>query len=162
MDEQQLQETIDYTSIVRLQRAYADVVNRRAWPELSELFEPAARVQLDLVTREPRELQGPDEVGSFIGSAIEPFSFFEFVILNSHVELGGRSHPDRATGRIFMCELRQNIGESERNDAFGLYQDDYVRIDGRWWFAGRRYRSMGRFPPGEVFPLPEDLPPLGR
>ena len=33
-------ETVDYVAIQRLQAAYADVVNRRAWPELADLFRP--------------------------------------------------------------------------------------------------------------------------
>jgi hypothetical protein len=155
-----LQDTIDYTAVVRLQRAYADVVNRRSWSELSGLFVPDIQVELDLVTSEPRHLVGPGAVGTFISDAIERFSFFEFVMLNNHIELGVDADPNRASARIFMCELRQNVGEAERNDAFGLYQDDYVRIDDRWWFAARRYRSMGRFPPGVVFALPDDLPSI--
>ena len=56
-----------------------------------------------------------------------------------------------------MCELRQDHGATERNDAFGLYRDRYELVDEQWRIAARRYRSMGRFPPGESFPLPADL-----
>lgn len=157
MTDDALQETIDYTGIVRLQRAYADVIDRRDWAGLSELFVPDAVIELDLVTTELRTLVGPEALGGFIGAAVERFSFFEFVILNSHVDLWPEGDRDAATARVFMCELRQNVGEATRNDAFGLYRDRYVRRDGRWWFAARRYRSMVRFPPGDVFPLPAEL-----
>ena len=146
-------ETADYVAIVRLQRAYADAVDRRDWPALHDLFTPDAVVSLDLVTRPPREIVGPGALGEFIGPAIERFAFFEFVILNTHVELWPDGDPDAATARVFMCELRQEAGASVRDDAFGLYRDTYRRIDGRWRIAGRRYRSMGRFPGGDVFPL---------
>ncbi len=152
MDED-LRQTVDHISISRLQSAYADVVNRRAWPELADLFLPDATVDLDLVTSERREIFGPVDLGHFISSALERFSFFEFVILNAHVELWPDGDVDKATARVFMCELRQEVGETDRNEIFGLYRDTYLRRDGSWWFAHRRYRTMARFPPGEVFEI---------
>ena len=38
----QLAETVDYVALRRVQNAYADVVTRRAWPELVDLFLPDA------------------------------------------------------------------------------------------------------------------------
>ena len=136
-----LQDTVDYTAIVRLQRAYADVINRRAWPELAELFRPDARVSLDLVTSGPLELIGPSEVGTFISAAIERFSFFEFVILSARQWVDGS---DEATGRLYMCEIRQEEASSARSQAFGVYHDRFRRVDGRWWFAARRHHSLAR------------------
>lgn len=146
-------ETDDYVAIVRLQRAYADAVDRRDWEALHDLFRPDATVTLDLVTRPGRTIVGPEALGAFIGTAIERFTFFEFVILNAHVELWPDGDHDAATARVFMCEIRQAEGASDRDDAFGLYQDRYVRVDGRWWFGERQYRSMARFPAGPIFPL---------
>jgi len=143
-------ETVDYVSITRLQAAYADVVNRRAWPELDELFRPDAPIHLDTVTRPVIELQGPRALGSFVGDAIARFEFFEFVILNAVVDLAG----DSATGRIFMCELRQDRESGHFSRAFGRYDDTYARVDDRWWFAARSYRSLARTGRDEVFPPP--------
>ena len=141
-------ETVDYVAIQRLQAAYADVVNRRAWPELADLFRPDAPVRIDTVTRPVIDLTGPTAVGDFIGAAIERFDFFQFVILNAVVDLEG----DRATGRIFMCELRRDRESGHGSRAFGRYEDTYVRHDGRWWFAARDYRSLARTGRDEVFP----------
>jgi hypothetical protein len=149
--------TVDHAAIDRLGRAYADVVVRRDWAALHDLFLPDTTVELDLVTAPPRSIVGPAAFGEFVGSAIDRFAFFEFVILNSHVDLAPDGDPDVAAARIFMCELRQAHDETERNDVFGCYRDTYRRIDGRWWFAHRRYRSMARYPEGVVFPLPADL-----
>lgn len=146
-------ETVDHAAIDRLGRAYADAVDRRDWPALAELFRPDAEVELDLVTAPSRTLVGPEELGRFIGAAVERFAFFELVILNAHVALAPGGDPDVATARLFTCELRQAHGEVARNDVFGLYRDRYERHDGRWWFAQRRYRSLARYPEGAVFPL---------
>ncbi len=155
-------ETIDVIAISRVQAAYADVVTRRAWPELHGLFRPDAPVEVDTVTAAPIALSGPDEVGGFISRAIERFEFFEFVILNSHIVTGVDGDPDAARGRLYMCELRQESASDEKpagrwSNAFGIYHDDYVRHEGRWWFARRRYQSLARIElseRAEVFTFP--------
>jgi hypothetical protein len=149
-------EAADHVAVTRLQQAYADAVTRRDWAALDDLFLPDAVVALDLVTRPPREIVGPAALGVFIAGAIERFDFFQFVVLTSHVTLWPDGDHDAATARVFMCELRRERGEQERGEAFGLYRDRYARVDGRWWFAARAYRSMARWPGGEVFPLPPE------
>ena len=62
-----------------------------------------------------------------------------------------------AAGRVFMCELRQLHGDTRRTDAYGRYDDTYAKASGRWMFAGRRYRSMARWPEGVVFPMIQDI-----
>ncbi len=152
-----IEEAVDYLAIVRVQRHYADIVNRRAWSELAEVFSPTVTIELDLITREPIRLHGLDTFAAFVGPAMAGFAFFEFVILNTHVELWPDDDRTAATARLFMCELRQNEGAAERNDVFGLYRDRYELVDEHWRIVARRYRSMGRFPAGDSFPLPDDL-----
>ncbi len=151
-----LTEVADHHAIDRLQRAYADVVNRRTWNELVPLFAPDATIELDLVTAPLRTIEGPEALGQFVGAALEAFSFFEFAILNSHVELMADGDPDRATSRVFMHELRLRTGDSVRSDVFGLYRDRYLRTPSGWRIEHRRYRTMARFPDAEVFPLPSE------
>ena len=144
------QETVDYVALQRLQSRYADIVNRRAWPELAQIFVPDIRVTLD-VRDHTVELNGPTEVGEFIGTAIGNMDVFEFVILNSVIDLEG----DTASSRMFMWELRHDPADG-RTNAYGLYRDRYARLDGRWWFAGRTYCSIARTigDTCTVFPLP--------
>ncbi len=93
----------------RLQHAYADVVNRRAWPELDHLFLADAAVVVDRRAGKPLVLTGGAELGAFIGSSIESFEFFEFVILNAHIDFpDGWRRAGTALGRMFMSELRQD------------------------------------------------------
>jgi hypothetical protein len=149
----ELRETVDYVAICRLQNAYADAVTRRDWAAFAMLFLPSAALRVDTVTRPAVELTGPAELGRFIASSIERFEFFEFAILNTHVELDA-DDDDRARGRVYICELRQDRATGHFTNAFGLYQDRYERADGRWQFARRDYQSLARSGRNEVFPFP--------
>ena len=155
IDDDLVAETVHDTGIRRLQHAYADVVNRRAWPELEALFRPDAEVVIDRRAGEPLRLVGGGEVGAFIGSAIEHFTFFEFVVLNAHIAFPEGVGSGRAVCRLFMCELRQDGATGAFTTAFGLYHDRYVFEGGRWRFAERRYHSLARHGGVlDVFPLP--------
>lgn len=152
-----MRETVDVVAISRLQAAYADTVTRQAWTELHRLFRADAHVQVDTVTATPFELVGPAEVGTFISDAIERFSYFEFVILNSHISTVVDGDVDAARARLYMCELRQEAATGQWSTAFGVYHDDYRRDDDRWRFARRRYQSLARVESSaraEVFPFP--------
>jgi hypothetical protein len=130
-----------YVALTRLQATYADVVTRRAWAELEPLFVPDAPIRIDTVTRPVVDVVGADGLGAFVAPAVERFEFFEFVILNTVVDV----HDDgAASGRLYMVEVRQERATGEWSNAFGLYEDDYLVHDGRWRFARRRYRSMAR------------------
>jgi SnoaL-like domain len=151
-----VQDTIDYVAITRLQNAYADAVTRRAWAEFHEMFLADAPVRVDTVTNAVIELTGPQQVGDFIGAAVERFEFFEFVPLSTRVALRAGGDADHATARLYICELRQDSASGHATQAFGVYQDDYRRVDGRWWFARRDYQSLARSGRGEVFAFPAD------
>ena len=158
LDPALLADTVDHLALNRLQSAYADTVTRRDWPHLAELFLADAVLDLDTVTRDPIQVTGPEAIGAFIGGAVERFDFFEFVALNTLVTLHVDGDADLASGRTFMCELRRGAADERWTTAYGLYRDRYRRVDGRWWFAGRRYRSLARTgDDGGVFGIP-DLP----
>ncbi len=151
-----MSETDDHVALTRLQAAYADVVTRRAWPELSELFLPDAPVRIDMVSRDAVDVVGPTQLGEFIGGAVERFEFFEYVALNVRTSLANDGDPDRAGARVLMCEIRRDVGSLDWSVAYGVYHDRYRRIDGRWWFARRDYQSLTRTD-GPVFPFPHHL-----
>ena len=150
-------EAVHDTGVRRLQHAYADVVNRRAWPELTSLFRSDAEVVIDRRAGEPLQLVGGAAVGEFIGTAIAGFSFFEFVVLNAHIVFPDGPAAGTAVCRLFMCELRQERDSGRFTTAFGLYHDRYALVDDRWWFAERRYHSLARHAGVlDVFGLPGD------
>jgi hypothetical protein len=149
------EQTDDYIAIRRLQDAYADVVSRRAFGELHDLFLPAAPVMIELPGR-TREVIGPDDFGRYVEKRIAGLEFFQFVILNAVVELVVDGEPERASGRIHMCELRQDRAEGRFTVLYGLYRDEYARLDGRWWFAHRRFSPLALTHRDlEVFDYPE-------
>ena len=147
-------ETEAYVAITRLQATYADVVTRRAWPELDALFAPDASIRVDTVTRPVIDLVGAAALGEFISTAIARFEFFEFVVLNTVIDLDTDS---TAGGRVYMVEIRQERDTGEWSNAFGLYQDRYIEYDGRWRFSKRSYQSLARrigTDPASIFPMP--------
>lgn len=154
--EQRLADTIDHSEIRRLQDAYADVVSRRQWHELHELFLPDTMLHLDL-RDSTMELVGPQAIGEFIGQSVSQFEFFQFGILGTRVHLRSRDDINRATARMYMTELRQTP-DGHWSQIYGVYHDRYARVDGRWWFAHRTYHSLARNnQPATVFDFPHHL-----
>ena len=142
MDTDQLAETVAHAAIQRLQSRYADVVTRRAFHELADLVRPGCPIVVD-VRHKTFELTGPSEYGDFIARQIERFSLFEFVLLNTVMRIDAGAGV--AAARVYMQEIRQNVSDGCRTDAFGVYHDRLERdAEGRWWFAKRHYRSFAR------------------
>jgi hypothetical protein len=141
-----MDDLLDVFAITRLQATYGDVVSRQAWTELEALMLPDCSLHLDLHGGRVLEHHGPAAIGGFIAASIERFEFFLFTTLNqvATVEAGG----DTATGRLYIRELRQERADHRWTTAFGLYRDEYRKVDGRWWIAGRRYSTLARTPDG--------------
>jgi hypothetical protein len=138
-------------AVQRLQAAYGDAVTRRSWDDVRALFEPDAVVHIDTRARPPFTIEGPDALVEFIERALEPFVFFEFAILNAVADL---TADDAAVGRVYICELRHDR-DGEWTQAFGLYQDQYLRRAGTWRIRERHYASLARTGRSiESFPLP--------
>lgn len=144
------EELRDYLRITRLQSTYADVVSRRAWHELDALFEPKALIHINTVTAETMHFTGPREFAAFVANSVERFEFFEFVILNTVIDVAGPT----AKGRLWMAELRQDRASGAWSNAFGVYHDFYTLTDGTWRFSERHYQSLARTGRAEVFPFP--------
>ncbi len=145
-------ETLAYIAITRLQNEYADVVSRRAWDEVDDLFTDDSTVRLNLPPAAPLDYPGRGGIGPFIAGSIERFEFFQFVILNATVRVLDDSS---ATGRMYMSELRQDAVSGGWSTIHGIYHDTYRRDpgDGKWRFADRQYQSLRRST-GQLIPFP--------
>src|SRR4051812_48098226 len=140
--EHELCETVDYLAIRRLQSAYADILNRRAFDEMAEIFLPSVVAHYDAGAGQQFTVEGPEGVARFIAAAIEPLDFFEFVVLNARVQIGIDGDPDAAAARVFIGELRQHRATGRWHNSYGVYHDRYRRVDGRWWYERRQYHSL--------------------
>ena len=151
-----MQETIDWVAIRRLHSRYADVVNRRAWPELADLFLPDAVIRVEMPRQDPIEAVGPEALGAFIEGAVKRFDWFQFVVLEARIEWPEGDASDEALGRTWMVELRLDAKTGQETKAYGLYQDRYLRTHDGWRFAARRFQPTvwsGR--DLSTLPLPE-------
>ena len=135
-------EGLAYLALQRLVSRYADVVTRRAWEELADIVRTDCPIVVD-VRHTKFEFTGPTEYGQFIARQLERFSLFEFVLLNTVLRID--TERGVAAARVYMQEIRQNVSDGRRTDAYGVYHDRLERgDDGRWWFAHRHYRSFAR------------------
>jgi len=156
IDEQRLADTVDHSEIRRLQDAYADVVSRRAWAELTELFRPDTTLHLDL-REKTLEFHGPQAIGDFIDQSVTQFHFFQFGILGTRIQLRTAGNPDMAAARMYMTELRQTHS-GHWSQVYGVYHDRFQRVDQQWWFAERTYHSLARNNmPASIYDFPHHI-----
>ena len=153
IDDELVAEAVHDTWVRRLQHAYADVVNRRAWSEMDHSSSPTPLLPWTSAPATPLLLTGGPEVGEFIRNAIEQFEFFEFVILNAHIDFPDGAGAGIAVSRLFMSEVRQDRDGGRWTTVYGVYHDRYAftRIAG-----GSRSGSITRWPvgPGTSTPSP--------
>ena len=65
---------LDEWSVRRLHHAYADIVTRRAWPELHDVMRPTCTLDLDLGDR-TMLFDGPGAIGEFIGNELKRLAY---------------------------------------------------------------------------------------
>ncbi|HLM17999.1 MAG TPA: nuclear transport factor 2 family protein [Acidimicrobiia bacterium] len=156
IDDRRIADAVDHSEIRRLQDAYADIVTRRRWDELGEVFLDTTVLDLDLRDATKRFV-GPPAIGDFIEGALRQFEFFQFGILGTRIHLRAGGDDDAAAGRMYMTELRQTA-DGHWSQIYGVYHDRFARVDGRWWFAHRTYHSLARRDlPAVVFDFPHHL-----
>ena len=128
----------DFAAIDRLLRRYADVMTHRAWDELDDVVTTDARLIFELPGGRTHEVVGPEELAAFGAAAVGQFAFYEYLPSNNVVTL---LDGDRAEGRASCVEVGQGA-DGRWTDFFGHYDDEYVRCNGRWRIASRRYRCV--------------------
>ena len=139
-----------------LHAKYADICSRKAFHELDAVLSADAEVRLDLRGRS-LSFSGPQELGDFIATSIAPFDFFQFVVKNAVIEIGETG--SKASGRLWMSELRHVRDTNQWSTIFGVYHDKYRKTDGKWCITARQYHSLARINHGlddcEIFDFPE-------
>ena len=134
-------DALTYLAILQLQHAYADIATRQAWPEITSLALPDARFSFDTRSGRVIEVNGAAAFGEFGGKSVGRFSFYQYIPLNTVVTA---STQVSAQGRAYSLEVGEDRETGEWINFYGLYHDDYVRIDGTWRFARRQYQTLAR------------------
>jgi hypothetical protein len=145
-------DALAYIEIMRLQRAYADISTRRAWPEIGRVSTPDARFAFDTRSGKVIEVVGAEAFGAFGAKMTGGFSFYEYIPLNCVVTIapGGT-----ARGRAYSLEVAEDRETGAWINFYGLYHDEYTLFDGAWRFARRHYQTLARRTGDrlEAFPL---------
>ena len=140
-----------------LAHRYADIVNRASWGELGEVVTPDVTVTLDLRTGTEKLLRGVAELSSFLAESISRFAWFQFAPMSTSALDAG---PGRGRSRLFIEERRHLTIDGvvqSRTVANGVYHDTAVLTPTGWRWDSRRYASLARGEPWQLFPFPADL-----
>ena len=129
-----------FLAVTRLLGAYADIATRKAWSEFPPLVAPDARFTFDTKSGVV-EVVGAEAFVQFGAKSLEGFTFYEYIPLNVVVKADSDT---TARGRVYSFE----VGEDRESGAwltfYGLYDDDYVQVEGEWRFASRHYQALAR------------------
>lgn len=146
-------ETLIHLAAVRLQHAYADLATRQAWSELAALTTPEAKFSFDLRSGPPIEMIGPEAVGVFGARAVAGFSHYQYIPLNTVVS---PVDEDTARGRAYALELGEIRDSGDWMEVYGLYHDEYARLDDGWRFSRRRFKVLAQRLGGRLRAFPID------
>lgn len=83
------------------------------------------------------EISGLENFFPVWEQAMSGFSFVGFFASAGPIQVSG----DRARGTWYQQEFLHGKDGSKRQ-VTGKYQDDYIKVDGRWYFQKRVYRIM--------------------
>jgi hypothetical protein len=128
-----LLDVADRLALHDLVAAFADVVNRMAPGDLSDVFTPDG---VWTVTGWG-EHRGEDAIVAFLTGLLERWSVIFHAVHSGRVDLAG----DRAQGRWYISEFGRLRDGTEVRFA-GVDHDGYVRTADGWRFASRRYDGM--------------------
>ena len=92
--------------------------------ELADFVRADCPIVVD-VRHKQFEFTGPTEYGQFIDRQLERFSLFQFVLLNTVLRID--TERGVAAARVYMQEVRQNVSDGRRTDAYGVYHDRLER-----------------------------------
>jgi hypothetical protein len=126
-----LEELIAESAIRRLIGAYCDAVNRLDADAAARLFAPDARVR---IAHYP-ELTGQEAIGVGLRQIFATAGFLHQRCDIGLIDVVG----GRANARLSVFEVHRGVQEPDLSLVFGIYEDEYMRIDERWRFHRRHY-----------------------
>lgn len=146
----------DELAVRDLVHRYADAVTRRDAEGVAALFVPDG----EWIVTGHGQPRGRAEIVDFLDGLLGGWDAIVHALLSGRVHLDA-TDVDRATGRWYISEFGMMASGTEVFFS-GVYHDEYLREQGIWRFARRRYDSLFRrvgdvvttseFPAGLSFP----------
>jgi len=126
----------DELALNKLMARYVDAANRRDGAAWSNTWaEDACWLLMGM------EITGRKNILGLWQQVLEGFEFALLMPSSGHVDLAG----DTATGHWYLQEFTRDH-QGETLVALSRYNDDYVKVDGKWLFARREYNFLYRGP----------------
>lgn len=125
----------DRLAIRELIEAYADAVTRRDAEDWGACWAEDARWEMPDYPEFPPQT-GRDNIVNLWVSAMEQYPGIMFQAWPGAIEVEG----DRAKVRCWTAEVYDQAGDTVRDR--GAYEDECVKIDGRWLFSKRSFRNI--------------------
>ncbi len=122
----------DEQAIIRLINHYSDAVFRRDASDWGACWTDDSVWHLMGTA-----VQGKAAIVGLWEQAMAGFAFVAFFAQPGQIEVQG----DRATGRVWTHEVLE-MPDGTITRPVGRYDDVYVKQDGRWLFAERRYQML--------------------
>lgn len=146
----------DELALRRLVDLYVDATCRADPPGIADTFIADGHWSAAGVA----EARGREELEKTFSGLLTAFSLLIQGVSSGLVQLDP-ADPDRATGRWYIWEVAR-MADGTDFRAAGVYHDQYVRQQGEWRFASRRFNSMFIRRGEEVTtsPFPADAPEL--
>ena len=123
----------DRIAIQELVAEYGDAVSRRDKAGFAATWAEDGVWHLPWL--EP--VHGRDAIAEVWEGQIANYPFHNFSGYLGSCEIEG----NRAKGRLWTSELVQNI-QGNSGVVTGLYEDEFVKVDGRWLFASKRFTPL--------------------
>ena len=131
-----LQEISDRLELQDLVTRYADIIDRKAFAELSTIFTNNAVIDYEATGAPKCSVQ---EMVAFLNEAMSLFPNHQHLVSNTQFKVNA----DAATGRV-MCFNPMEMAVEGGTQTFILgiwYVDEFARVDDRWLFASRKQEA---------------------
>lgn len=123
----------DHVRIAALVSDFADAVNRRDWEAMANLHTENA-VWEGAAGELSFRNQGRGAILAWLRGNEPKLEVVYYMCSTPHIEV---LEGDRATSRLSMFELLRVRDTGELKQIYGIYSDELVKRDGRWFFARR-------------------------
>lgn len=130
----------DRLAIRELNDTYSDAVLRRDPADWGACWAADAHWELMGMAVEGREA-----IVGLWTQAMGGFSAVSFICVPSSIEVIGQ----RAAGRCQTHEIMA-LADGTTRAVGGRYDDEYVKQDGRWLYASRKFRIVAEYDPKET------------